>query len=860
MSSSRLTPLMSQYREIKDRYSDGILFFQVGDFYETFYDDAREVSRILNIALTSRDKKNPVPLAGVPVHAADAYISRLLEAGKKVVVCDQVEKPVEGKKIVRRQVTDVITPGTSLSPATLPDNANNFILSIKSDDAEVGFAFMDLSTGEFSAGEDEPESVESMIAGIPVREAIVPEGSTGSVEFTLGLFPGCPIDTPPPFEFGEGEARRLLTDHFGVPELTCFGLEEKPLALSAAGALLAYVKQLRRSGLEHVTAIRRIVSGDTLFLDRETLRNLEIFEPLRGNTDETTLVHHIDRTKTAGGGRELRKWLMRPSRDVRVIDERLDSIEAFSGNKSVLRRLRDALEGMPDTERILSRIVTGKAGPRELLSLSSTLERIPAVAGICTEIKADAVRKAISDMGTPVEAAGLIEKSIVPDCPAHMRDGGFILRGFDPELDRLIDDSEGGKSWIASLQETERKRTGISTLKVGFNKVFGYYIEVSRLHQEKVPDDYIGKQTLVNSQRYITGDLKERESSILTAESRRIEMEREIFAGICADIAAESAGLRKIAAAVSRIDTLSSLADLALERDYCRPSMNDSLDLVITGGRHPVVENLSGTNFIPNDLVLRPDERQLLFITGPNMGGKSTYIRQAALISIMAHMGSFVPASRVEMGIMDRIFTRVGSSDNLARGQSTFLVEMAETARILHGCTSRSLVLLDEIGRGTSTLDGLSIAWAVTEYLVEDEGRRPKTLFATHYHELTDLAARFGRIHNVRIAVKEWGDSIVFLYHVEEGKTDRSYGIHVAQLAGLPSSVVDRAGKILEMLERDTIAPDTDAIVVERQMNLFHPSDELRDRLNSLDIDQLTPIEALAFLSGLKDLISRNEN
>ena len=851
---------MSQYKEIKDRYSDGILFFQVGDFYETFYDDAREVSRILNIALTSRDKKNPVPLAGVPVHAADAYIGRLLEAGKKVVVCDQVEKPVEGKKVVSRQVTDVITPGTSLSPSMLPDNENNYILSVKSEGEGIGFAFMDLSTGEFSAGEDDPESVESILAGIPAREAIIQEDSNESEQFTRGLFPGCTIDVLPSFEFGEGEARRVLAGHFGVQELTCFGLEEKPLALSAAGALLSYIKQLRRSGLEHVTAIRHIVSADTLFLDQETLRNLEIFEPLRGNTNETTLVHHIDRTKTAAGARELREWLMMPSREMSVIEGRLDSIEAFSDNRSSLRRLRNGLEGMPDIERILSRIATGKAGPRELLSLAFALERIPSIAGICEEIKADTILRAVSDMATPVEAAGLIENSIVPDCPSHMRDGGFIRRGFNPELDRLIDDSEGGKSWIASLQVTERERTGIHTLKVGFNKVFGYFIEVSKIHQDKVPDDYVGKQTLVNSQRYITGDLKERENSILTAESRRVEMERELFAGICSDIAAESAGLKKIAAAVSRLDTLSSLADLALDKDYCRPVINDSLDLVITAGRHPVVENLSGTNFIPNDLNLRPDDKQLLIITGPNMGGKSTYIRQAALISIMAHMGSFVPASRVETGIMDRIFTRVGSSDNLARGQSTFLVEMAETARILHGCTSRSLVLLDEIGRGTSTLDGLSIAWAVTEYLVEDKDRRPKTLFATHYHELTDLAARFGRIHNVRIAVKEWGDSIVFLYHIEDGKSDRSYGIHVAQLAGLPSSVVARAGQILEMLERDTSGPDTGSISFKRQMDLFDPADELRDKLNSLDIDHLTPIQALEFLAGLKGIISRDKN
>jgi DNA mismatch repair protein MutS len=857
MPPSRLTPLMSQYREIKDRYGDGILFFQVGDFYETFYDDAREVSRILNIALTSRDKKNPIPLAGVPVHAADAYISRLLSAGKKVVVCDQIEKPGEGRNVVRRQVTDVITPGTSLSPAMLAENENNFILSVKSGDGRIGFAFMDLSTGEFSAGTDVPESVESMIAGLPVREAIAPEGSTSASEFIRGLFPGCPIDTPPGFEFSETEARRALTGHFGVPDLTCFGLEQEPLGLSASGALLTHVKQLRRSGLEHVTSIRRIVSMDTLFLDQETLRNLELFEPLRGNTDETTLIHHIDRTRTAAGGRELRDWLMRPSRDLHVIEERLDSIEAFTDSKSSLMRLRGALTGMPDIERILSRIVTGKAFPRELLSLASALERMPGIAALCGTISADAVKMAVEEMTTHIEASGLIERSIEPDCPAHMRDGGFIRRGFDPDLDCLIDDSEGGKSWIASLQETERERTGIPTLKVGYNKVFGYYIEVSRIHQDKVPDDYTAKQTLVNSQRYITGALKERENMILTAESRRIEMERAIFSRICADIAAESASLKNIASAVARVDTLSSLADLALEKDYCRPVMDGSVDLVITGGRHPVVESLSGTNFIPNDLILRPEERQLLIITGPNMGGKSTYIRQAALISIMAHMGGFVPAARAEIGVMDRIFTRVGSSDNLARGQSTFLVEMAETARILHGCTSRSLVLLDEIGRGTSTLDGLSIAWAVTEFLVEEEGRRPKTLFATHYHELTDLADRFVRIHNVRIAVKEWGDTIVFLYHVEEGKSDKSYGIHVARLAGLPSSVVSRASEILQMLEKDTSGPDTSSISLERQMSLFDTGDEVRDRLNSLVTDNMTPIQALEFLAGLKDILSK---
>jgi DNA mismatch repair protein MutS len=484
---------------------------------------------------------------------------------------------------------------------------------------------------------------------------------------------------------------------------------------------------------------------------------------------------------------------------------------------------------------------------------------LPGIAEICSLLGSSLIDKAITDITRQNNVIQTIENSINPDCPSHFREGGIIKKGFDPDLDELIEDAEGGKKWIAALQESERVRTGIQSLKVGFNKVFGYYIEVSRIHLEKVPDDYIGKQTLVNSQRYITSELKERENLILTADSRRIDMEKEIYSRVCMDISSQSHLLRTIGKAVAILDTVSSLADLSMINNYCRPVINGSMNLIISEGRHPVVEGIVGKKFIPNDLVMKPLEKQIMIITGPNMGGKSTYIRQAAIISILAHMGSFVPASRAEIGIMDRIFTRVGSSDNLAQGQSTFLVEMAETAKILHGCSSRSLVLLDEVGRGTSTLDGLSIAWAVTEYLLDNEKRRPKTLFATHYHELTDLSELNSKVHNLRVDVKEWGNSIVFLYKIVDGKSDRSYGIHVAQLAGLPDRVVQRAQSILETLEREAVrAEPGGAVESSPQLSMFEPHNRVRELLRNIDINGITPINALEILAELKELIKDN--
>ncbi|MBU8921382.1 MAG: DNA mismatch repair protein MutS [Bacteroidales bacterium] len=856
--SPKATPLMTQYQEIRDRYDDGILLFQVGDFYETFYEDARKISRILNIALTSRDKKNPIPLAGVPIHAVDAYISKLLAHGEKVIICDQVELPGEGKGIVKREVTDIITPGTTLEPSTLQEKENNYIMSIVSKGENYGFSLIDLSTGEFRVAEDSKQIVENLISGFQVRESIIPEGEDLLSTLILENSPGCSVESAPGYLFNEKEAEEELKKHFGVNNLSCFGIEGRKLAVISAGSLLRHIKDLRNNDMAHLSNILLIVPEDTLFLDAETARNLELTEPVRGDSPETTLIHHMDRTKTSGGGRCLRSWMMHPSRIIEVINRRLEGISSIISDQIMMRSLRSSLVGFPDIERIISRVTTGRASPRELLYLADALSRIPEIIEKCSSFDAKVVRENIDIASQPNNISDLIKDSIDPEAPSRMKDGGFIRTGFDSALDILIDDSENGRQWIADLQRQERERTGIPSLKVGFNKVFGYYIEVSRIHESKIPEDYSAKQSLVASQRYVTEKLKERETQILTADVRRIELEKEIFSRVCSEISARSHILQKVAQAVSILDVLSSLADLAIDRNFCMPVVDDSEDLVVSAGRHPVVEAISGKSFIPNEINIRPDERQLLLITGPNMGGKSTYIRQAALIAIMAQMGSFVPASRARIGIMDRIFTRVGSSDNLARGQSTFLVEMGETARILNNCSSKSLVLLDEIGRGTSTIDGLSIAWAVTEYLLENKSRRPRTLFATHFHELTSLSDKYPRLKNMRVEVKEWGDNVIFLYRILEGKSDKSYGIHVAQLAGLPDSIIKSAWQRFKELEANHVTSSVNDNYRHVQASLFKEPDPIREILKGIDPDRITPLDALQLLAKLHRISKDN--
>ncbi|MCX5752912.1 MAG: DNA mismatch repair protein MutS, partial [Candidatus Krumholzibacteria bacterium] len=712
---------------------------------------------------------------------------------------------------------------------------------------------LDVSTGEFSAGEDGTPVIEQSLAGTRLREAIVPQGFPGLRSRIEELDARTTIDERAPYEFEEQFARAALRAHFGVSDLTCFGLEDKPLAIGAAGALLSFVKELRRSDLAHIAGIKLIVARDSLFLDAETLENLEVFEPLRGNAPDTTLIHHLDQTETAPGARELRKWLMRPSRRAEVIERRLDGIGSLLSDHTALRALRGTLKRFPDIERLLSRITALKAGPRELLALAEALERAPGIAEAAGRFDADQIREAAGGLSIPAASLDVIRRGINPASPPHLREGGVIRSGFRDDLDALIRESVDGKAWIARLQESERERAGIPLLKVGYNRVFGYYIEISRAYDDKVPQDYVVKQTLVSSQRYVTQELKIKEQTIISADARRIALEREIFDTICKMVSRESEAIQRIASAVSTLDVLSALAVTALERNYCRPEINETGDLIVAEGRHPVVERISGKDFIPNDIELRSSEKSFIILTGPNMGGKSTYIRQAALIALLAHAGSYVPAARASVSLLDRIFTRVGSSDNLARGKSTFLVEMGETAKILNGCTERSLVILDEIGRGTSTLDGLSIAWAVSEFLLEGEGPRPKTLFATHYHELTGLVGRFPRARTMRVEVREWGDQIVFLYKIRDGASDRSYGIQVARLAGLPESVIRRAGEILASLEREKLGAIPAGTEPMKQATLFHDPDDIRTRLQQIDTNAITPLEALKFITDLKD-------
>lgn len=857
MSTKQLTPLMAQYHKLKNQYSDGILFFQVGDFYETFYEDAETVSEILNIALTSRDKKNPVPLAGVPIHAKDPYIAKLLNAGKKVVICDQVEDASQSKGLVKREVTDIITPGTSLSPSTLKSKEKNCIAALTGDDRMIGVALMDISTGEFLAGQDRADYMENILSVTRVREVIYPDNLESAGSMILRGNPGCTVSDSDPCSFNYHRAEESLAGHFNTESLAGFGLEDKPLAVAAAGALLNHVKSLRRDKLYHINEIRLLRSDDKLFLDRETVRNLELFEPIRGDSPEVPLINHIDYTLTAAGGRMLREWLKSPSRDIRRINRRLDGVTRFTGDQSMLRNLREALKGFPDIERIVSRVSTARVLPKELIQLMQALRRLGDINGAVSKADSGIISEKSAKLKGPVKAREIIESGIREDCSVNLRDGGVIRKGYNSDLDSLIESAEEGKAWIARLQDKERKKTGISTLKVGFNKVFGYYIEVSRTHEDKIPEDYIEKQTLVSSRRYVTRELKEKENEVLSAEARRIEYEKKIYREICGRIAETSRRLQEIADAVAVLDLISSLAQLALERDYTRPLIDNSERLIIRDGRHPVVEIISDRPFIPNDIKLIPSRQQILIITGPNMGGKSTIIRQTALISILAHMGSYVPASRAEIGTMDRIFTRVGSSDNLARGQSTFLVEMTETANILHNCTSRSLVLLDEIGRGTSTSDGLSLAQAVTEFLVSKKGRNPKTLFATHYHQLTSLEDKYPRIKNMRVATREWNDRIIFLYKLLEGRSDQSYGIHVAKLAGLPAEVIERAREILSAGKPpgEVNAGNNEN---RRQPDLFPSEDEIRRIIRETDTNRITPLEALNILVELQKLAEDN--
>ena len=870
---AKLTPMMEQYQRIKSQHEDAIVLFRMGDFYETFFDDAKTAARVLGLALTTRDKgsKNPVPLAGVPHHALESYLTRLVNAGYRVAICDQVEDPKQSHGIVKREVTEVITPGTILSSTMLNEKRSNFLIALAPGKERTGLARIDLSTGEFSVTELEAADLRREVLRADASEVVVPEDEMEKEPLAslLADMPDVPVSPVAEWEFGVEQSRETLENHFGVANLDGFGCSDLEEGIAAAGAALRYLTDLKRRDLGQITSLRRIRHSERMVLDETTQKNLELVEPLDRGFPDATLLAVLDRTDTPMGARLLRQWVVYPLVDGKKIDERLDSVEGLIGGRAVRQGVSGTLRELCDIPRVVGRVASGHASPRDLASLRRSLELLPAVRDLLASSSSEAVREHGESLPDVEGIAGIIREAIVDSPPATFKSGGIVRDGYSDELDDVRSIAREGKGWIGKLQTEERERTGIPTLKVGYNRVFGYYLETTKAHVHLVPDHWIGKQTLVNAERYVTPELKEHESRVLTAEEDMLRMEREVFEDVRARVAVHATTLQEASAVLARIDVLSSLATVAEESRYVRPEVGDWSELTIRDGRHPVVEKLlRGEEFVPNDVCFDADSRQILLITGPNMAGKSTYLRQVALAVVMAQMGSFVAASSARIGIVDRVFTRIGATDALARGRSTFLVEMSETANILRGATARSLILLDEIGRGTSTFDGLSIAWAVTEYLHDREDVRPWTMFATHYHELTELADVLPRLKNMNVLVRKTEDSIVFLRKIVSGSADQSYGIEVAKLAGIPREVILRAREVLENLESTQYTADAMPRLAGGehgplgpdgpQLRLFDSApSEVEREIEELEIEQMTPLDAFDKLVELRKRVKR---
>jgi DNA mismatch repair protein MutS len=842
---------MQQYRDIKARHPDAVLFFRMGDFYEMFYEDAELAARELGLTLTSRNNGSAadVPLAGVPVKAASEYVRRLVDRGYRVAICEQVEDPRLAQGIVRREVIETITPGAALDDSLLDRAQNNFLVALAPGE-RIGLAALDISTGEFLLETVAPEDLDAALQRLAPREVVLPR------EARVPLPEGVLRSEREPWEFDPAAAEQHITQRFGLANVDGLGIEpgDRP-ALAAAAALLRYALELRPSGLPHLARPVLVRSDATMPLDEMTRRNLELTEPMRPGAGATTMLAVLDRTATPMGARLLRRWLLGPLRQRPAIEARHDAVEVLVQDTRGRQRLRDALEGMRDLERLASKAASRRATPRDLGALRDTLVRLPdvraALDGLAQRERSARLEQAARELDLLGDLAAEFHRVLVDRPPAALGDGDTVRPGADATLDEARDLRDGGKRFIASLQARERARTGIPSLKVGYNKVFGYYLEITKAYQHAVPPEYERRQTLTGAERYVTPELKDYEARVLGAEERALERERELLEQLCAWVEERIARIQHSARWLAELDVLVALADVAVRERYVRPVLTDGFALDLKGCRHPVVERMMPRGrFIPNDV--RLDEAgRIMLLTGPNMAGKSTVLRQVGLAVILAQMGSFVPAEAATMGVVDRVFTRVGASDNLGRGQSTFMVEMAETSAIVHGATSRSLVLLDEIGRGTSTYDGVAIAWAVTEHLHDRIGC--KTIFATHYHELTQLTERLYHVRNYNVAVREVGDQVVFLHQLRPGASDRSYGIHVARLAGLPEPVIARAREILALLESGhhvagmpaPRAPDA------RQLTLFEDHPVLHD-LRSLDPNVLTPLEALARLAELK--------
>ncbi len=874
-SAAALTPMMRQYHEWKRRYPDYLLLFRLGDFYEAFHEDASIAARTLDIALTARQK---IPMAGVPHHALEVYLARLVRAGFKVAICDQVETaPAKGRQLIRREVVRLVTPGTVTEAGLLEGRLHNFLAAVWRAGDHLGVALVDVTTADFWVGES--SDVEGLTEAVLLRrpaEVLLPPGLAPDDPLTARLrAAGAAVTQRDAAAFGLREAEDRLRAHFRVTAVEGLGLPRRGGAIRAAGAVLGYLQETQQAPPAHLTRIQTLALEDHLTLDESAARNLELVESLQDRGHAGTLLFAMDRTRTSMGGRLLRQWLLRPLSRPREIGERLDAVAALVGAPALLADLRQSLDGIGDLARLASRVALGVASPRDLGALRATLGPLPVLrehAERCADAMVRQCAEAVEDL------AGLgktLEAALVDEPPLTLHEGGLIRESWNPALAELRREVREARAWIAGLEGRERERTGIASLRVRYNRVFGYGIEIPKSQERRAPEDYVRRQTLVGAERYVTAELKEQEARVLGAEARMNRLEYELFDELRRSVAAEAERLLRTGRAVAALDVLASLAHVAHERGYVRPLVDDGGVIDVEEGRHPVLElGTEGARFVPNDVRFAAGEVECLLITGPNMAGKSTYMRQVALIVLLAQVGSFVPAGSARIGVVDRIFTRIGAQDNLARGQSTFLVEMTETAAILRHATPRSLILLDEIGRGTSTFDGLSIAWAVAEHLHERRAGA-KVLFATHYHELTRLAAELPRVRNVHVAVREWKDDIVFLHRVVAGGTDRSYGIQVARLAGLPAEVVARARTLLREFEQGAPVPAAPAGVDAGQLALFgrpggarssEPDAEAADSplappppphpvltaLMALDPERMTPIEALAALDELR--------
>ena len=881
----KVTPMMEQYFASKNAHPDAILFFRMGDFYEMFFDDARVASEILGIALTSRSKeKDAIPMAGVPVRAVDSYLPRLLKAGKRVAICEQVGDAREPKGLVERAVVRIISPGTITDERLVGEKTNNYICALSVDHGLYGFAWLDVSTGQFLIWESsDANAISAQLSRLEPAECLLPDGLSFSLDKHTEL-EDCLRQTvrtlyPAPY-FEKETAYRNLIEHFRTRTLEGFGCEHLHAAAQAGGALISYVRETQMNALSHITKVGAYQASRHIPIDRATRHALELIRTQRGEEGPGTLLDSLDTTLTALGGRLLRSWILSPLSAVDAVNERLDAVAELHTNPNLLSSLADTLHQVHDIERIATRISYRSANARDLIALRTTLDLIPKIRGLLEECKSELLHRAVERLVVPAGVKEELAKAIVDAPPLAVSEGGILRDGYDPAVDELREIGSQGTRWIARFQEEEIQRTGISSLKIGFHQVFGYYIEITNSHRDKIPENYHRKQTLKNCERYITPDLKDYEAKVLSARDRVMALEFELFCRL-RDMAAAHIPLYQSAAqAIAEVDVLTAFAALAVQRGYTRPRVDDSHRLFIQGGRHPVVENVIGKEgFVSNDVDL-DDDRHVMIITGPNMAGKSTYIRQVAILTLMAHIGSFVPANRAEMGVVDRLFTRVGAADDLTRGQSTFMVEMNETANILNNATEKSLIILDEVGRGTSTYDGVSLAWSITEHIADRIGAR--TLFATHYHELTSLAQNYATVRNFNFAVKEWNDEIIFLKKIVNGATDKSYGIHVARLAGIPREVLDRAKEILCNLESQAMDMHDKPAMAARhraapvrtrttqdghrpenledaglcQLDLFQDLNaRLLKELKKLDLDRMTPLEALQYLAELRKRI-----